>query len=104
MVKATIALHNYLLVNQSNVTCNYCPYNYIDQEGPNGIHPGHWREEVKDIGGVKQLPFNMRGSNNYSKEAKQVRDDFRAYFNSEEGSVEWQNDITNATINPLDLR
>ena len=33
------------------------------------------------------------GSNNYSKDAKIVRDSFTEYFNSNEGQVLWQRDM-----------
>lgn len=36
------------------------------------------------------LQQNLGTSNNHTKSAKQVRDDFRDYFNSEEWWVPWQ--------------
>ena len=44
------------------------------------------------------------GSNNYSKSAKNVRDDFRNYFNCHEGSVSWQLDMITCTSNAFDER
>ena len=41
-------------------------------------------------------------SYNHSRDAKQVRDDFRDYFNSETGSVPWQLTMVTSTSNRFD--
>ena len=81
----------------------YCPENFVDRDGPRHADKGHWREEIGGVSGLTRLKPNLRGSNNFSKEAKLVGDDFKDYFNSTEGSVSWQDDITLRTINPFDL-
>ena len=48
------------------------------------------------------LPLRRIGSNNYSRSAKEIRDDFRDYFNSEEGSVPWQWETVLRTRDPFD--
>jgi hypothetical protein len=45
---------------------------------------GGWREDNENTG---MLNITNLGSNNYSLEAKTVRDNFRDYFNSDAGSV-----------------
>eukprot|EP00112_Aurelia_sp_Birch-Aquarium-sp1_P018164 Seg4296.2 transcript_id=Seg4296.2/GoldUCD/mRNA.D3Y31 product="putative nuclease HARBI1" protein_id=Seg4296.2/GoldUCD/D3Y31 len=86
--KAIVILHNYLInTNNSDAGHSYCPENFIDREGPNGILPGEWRQDQQQITGLQ--PINRIASNNYSESAKIVRDDFKGYFN-EEGAVCWQ--------------
>ena len=51
-----------------------------------GTTPGEWRRHAHAEGLV---PIGHTGSNNYSKTAKQVRDDFKNYFMSD-GQVDWQ--------------
>ena len=42
------------------------------------------------------------GSNNYSADAKSVRDNFRDYFSSPKIALSWQYDTATATENPFD--
>ena len=88
-------LHNFLLKantgNKGQRGSNYCPPNFADQEGPHGVRLGDWRSQVTEKTGLQ--PLSNVGSNNYSMEAKNVRNMFKYYFNSEEGSVQWQEDI-----------
>jgi hypothetical protein len=55
---------------------------------------GGWREDNENTG---MLNITNLGSNNYSLEAKTVRDNFRDYFNSDAGSVPWQNEMVTCT-------
>ena len=64
---------------------------------------GHWRNEIGEVDGLRVLDKNARGSNNYSKEAKQVSYNFRKYFNSPQGAVSWQTEKPQATINSFDI-
>ena len=41
-------------------------------------------------------------SHNYSHDAKQIRDDFNAYFISPQGSVPWQMDVIRRTVSVFD--
>ena len=104
VVKATIALHNFLLITQhSHDVYNYCPRNFPDQNGSRGrFIPGQWRQEVGTIAGLSRLQRHARGSNNSSRSAQQVRDEYKNYFNSPEGSVIWQTDAVMATTDSFD--
>ena len=91
ITKAVVALHNYLTKkrtknNENNY--NYCPTSYIDRDTRLGITLGAWRKEQANSAGLQQI--SQMGSNNYSRDAKEVRDDFRNYFCSTEGSLDWQ--------------
>ena len=96
ITKAVVALHNFLM-SKSNAEndLNYCPPNYTDTEGPCGFRPGDWRKENTPSSALETIP--QISSNNYSREAKEVRDDFKEYFCSPAGSVEWQVDMVTRT-------
>ena len=86
-----MALHNYLMNKCSNVhedNYSYCSSSYTDKDTSSGLTPGDWRKEQGNNTGLEQIP--QIGSNNHSREAKEVRDDFKNLFCSPEGSVEWQ--------------
>ena len=103
IVKATLALHNFLMkITQTDDRYQYCPRNYIDSDSGNSIRPGRWRNEIGDVTGLNGFHGNDRGSNNCSALAKKVRDDFNNYFNSPEGAVSWQTEITTSTRNSFD--
>ena len=70
----------------------YCPPNYVDRDEIQGGTRGQWRDEDNNIMGLKDM--DRLGSNNYAKNAKLIRDEFREYF-TKEGAVEWQWDIAN---------
>jgi len=53
-----------------------------------------------ESGGMLQI--NHIGSNNYSKNAKETRNLFKTYFNSEKGSIPWQADMIRRTTNHCD--
>ena len=86
VVKATIALHNFLLICQREQDAYiYCPHNFVDQNNRRGrVIPGHWRQDIGATAGLSRLDRNARGSNNSSKSAQKVRDDYKEYFNSPE--------------------
>lgn len=103
ITKAVVALHNYLMVSQNTMFNDkyYCPPGFVDNERSNGhIEIGEWRSEVQGNTGL--LPLNSIGSNNYSRQAKDVREDFMAYFNSKDGEVSWQWEHINRTTDPFD--
>ena len=57
---------------------NYCPPGYADADTPfGGLAHG-------------QESHGHQGSNNFSRSANEVRDNFPTYFNSNAGSVHWQ--------------
>ena len=58
----------------------------LDVEDPNthDVRPGPWRQ---DMG---MLDFNVRPGNNTHRDGKKMRDYLTSYYNSEAGSVPWQ--------------
>ena len=63
----------------------YCPPSFVDSFGSEGIQLGDWREETQGDNGL--LPLRLDSSNNYSRDAKETRDNFRTYFNNDGKSV-----------------
>ena len=106
VVKATIAFLNFLLISQrTEDSYIYCPQNFVDQNGRRGrVIPGQWRQEIGATAGFSKLDRHARGSNNSSKSAQKVRDDYKEYFNSPEGAVTWQVDAVTSTTDPFDPR
>ncbi|XP_065657974.1 uncharacterized protein LOC136082495 [Hydra vulgaris] len=88
ITKAVVALHHFLMTENINNNNNYCPSNYVDQDGPNRLQLGDWRKKAPTVNG---LVINSK-SNNYSDTAKKVRDSFKEFFNKE-GTVDWQLNI-----------
>jgi len=102
ITKAVVALHNYMMIRQSRFGDDrYCPSNFVDRESLDGISYGEWRNEVQGYQGL--IPIASTGSNNYSRSAKEVREDFMTYFNSKDGEVSWQYEYINRTIDPFDI-
>ena len=87
ITKATVVLHNYLMKNRFEEYNSYCPNGFVDS---NQIC-GEWRRETQTDSGF--LPLSRLGTNNYTRDAKKIRDTFSEYFNSTSGSVPWQNDM-----------
>ena len=103
VTKASVALHNYLMYGREfePSSCTYCPANFTDEETINGTRAGAWRGEVQGYQGLQPLPRQL-GSNNYTRDAKKVREMFRDYFNSEQGQVPWQYQSVTSTHNTFD--
>ena len=97
ITKAAIALHNFLISSRCpREIHSYCPPSLIDCETANGFTPGEWRQELN--GGMVRI--RRTSSNNYSNDARSVREGFRRFFTSKEGSVSWQIDsVTRTTLN-----
>ena len=89
ITKATVSIHNYLMRGRRFGPKSYCPANFVDRDTPNGIQRGRWRYEVRGYQGLTELNTQI-GSNNYSRDAKSIRESFRDYFNSPQGQVPWQ--------------
>ena len=68
------------------------------REESNCLLPGECCREQNQITGLKEI--HRQGFNNYSKNAKVIRDTFQAYF-ANEGIVNCQWDIVNKTLNFL---
>ena len=92
ITKAAVVLHNYFMRHESK----YVPAGYADAQTPFGRRPGEWRRELQGYQGM--APISNQGSNNFTRSAENVRNDFCKYFNSKEGSVAWQWDITTSTF------
>ena len=69
----------------------YCPEGFTDIDGTTRTRQGDWRKIVESDTGIH--PVSRIGSNNYSIQAKRVRDLFCDYFNSPAGQVPWQWDM-----------
>jgi len=69
----------------------YCPQGYVDCERNNALVDGSWRSACDGDSGLE--PIGRVSSNNYSKNAKDVRDTFCNYVNSYQGQVSWQSDM-----------
>lgn len=84
--KAAIALHNYLRTTESTV---YCPPGFIDgEDGSGNIVDGSWRQDDDPSSGLE--PLTSVGSNRHSRSAADMRDMYKAFFNSPVGEVAWQ--------------
>lgn len=81
-------------------THSYCPLNYTDHESAAGQQAGEWRRGGNISEGV--VPIPQTGSNNYSKSAKNARDDFKEYFSSQQGAGSWQMDMVTRTLHTFD--
>ena len=76
IIKACVALHNYLMANKNFGEANsYCPNGCIEQDVRRN---GEWRETVKDDYWL--IPQSRDCLNNYLQDAKVVRDIFCDYF------------------------
>ena len=75
--KTIVAVHNFLITSQEN---------YFDVI------------ETEDVGNKSGLVSLVQvASNNYSKTAKQVRDNYKVYFNSGARAISCQNNIITRT-------
>lgn len=84
ITKAACVLHNYLRTGQSRYM--YTPPSLVDQEDTETgqIIPGSWREEPERF-----LPIAASSDRHPSTYAKEVREEYCRYFNSN-GAVSWQ--------------
>ena len=84
---AVITLHNFLILSPES-SKDYAPAQLIDieDEVTGDISPGSWRNEQSSF---SWLSFDPVCSNNYSGDAKSIREEYTDYFNNE-GAVPWQ--------------
>ncbi len=62
--------------NQVNRNENqYCPPSYVDSDGAYGVIQGQWRNEENRMMGLRDV--DCLGWNNYSVNAKLIRNEFR---------------------------
>ena len=92
ITRACTCLHNYLRLTKNP---QYLPSGFVDSEDSTGnTVPGNWRTEVQGGNGAFK-PANIgRTFNRTSLCAKETREMFQKYFNSEEGSLPWQKSHT----------
>ena len=91
IVLACCSLHNFLRVRLGS--CNvYTPRGSLDTEDreTHDVTLGEWRQGPQPQG---LRPIERQGSNRYSSDAKELRDYMCSYFNSETGSVSWQDNM-----------
>ncbi|CAB4010847.1 Hypothetical predicted protein, partial [Paramuricea clavata] len=88
IIKACLCLHNYL---QLTYNAHYIPAGFVDAEDSTGnFIPGNWRNiTMGDIGAMEAFTVG-RANNRSSFEANEVRETFKKYFISREGSLSWQ--------------
>ena len=87
ITKAAVNLHNFLMISSA--------FDFLDQENGSVAMPGQWCREVADMQGFVQ--HNNYGSIDFTRIATEVRDNFKDYFNSVQGSVPWQDKVVNST-------
>lgn len=101
VTKASTVLHNYLMHGKEfESQYQYCPPEMVDVETMRGERPGSWRN-MEQSGGLLPLPGNF-GSNNYSTDAKVVRENFRDFFSEGNGQVPWQVEYVTSVHNNFD--
>ena len=89
ITKACTCLHNYLRLTDNP---QYLPSGFTDSEDASGnIVSGDWRIEVNGESGALRPTDMGRAFNRSSFSAKSTREQFEKYFNSNEGSLPWQN-------------
>ena len=81
----------------------YCPPEMIDTDTTFGTRAGVWRKDVEASHGMLPLQRNL-GSNNYSKDAITVRENFRDFFSEGHGQVPWQMEYVTSVQNNFDRR
>ena len=103
ITKAVVVLHNFLMAKRCpEDTHNYCPLKYTDHESAAGQQTGEWRRGQNINEGMVSIP--RTGSNNYSKSANDTGDDFKEYFNSQQGAVNWHMDMVTRTLHAFDTQ
>lgn len=97
VIKATIALHNFLkttdITNAPNT--RYVPPSFVDTMDHEGeIRPGAWRSHV-DENETGMRETGRLSTNTSSQSAMRIRENFTNFFASPAGSVPWQNSVVN---------
>jgi len=84
---ASFILHNWLRADDSSKNV-YCPPTVLDREIPDSgeVIPGTWREDTPMDSFLDLQPSSSRNS---TTAAKQMREEFKEWFNNE-GDVPWQ--------------
>lgn len=93
VVKACIALHNFLAYNDEvNTPANkYIPENFADSDMKGSPHPGDWRAVVaEDTNLLESLDPEYLSRSRPTKAATSVRNDLMAFFQTPQGCLPWQ--------------
>ena len=92
VVEACLSLHNFLR-RRSSSRLVYTPPGLMDVEdqGTHEVVPGNWRQEQEPQGWA---PLAKQGGNNCAMEPKAIRMELCRYFNSAQGQVPWQWDLS----------
>lgn len=92
VVLATCSLHNFLR-GRSNTRNVYLPSGMVDYEDEtHHVIPGRWRQDEAGKGDMWS-GLGPQSGPCYARDAKAVRDEFCRYFQSQEGSVSWQDNM-----------
>lgn len=90
IVRACVCLHNYLLTTE---TARYTPQGFVDSFDSDGVIDGDWRKLVSDDTNPALRPPGRIATNNYSQDAKLIRDHMRTYVLTEgKDRCHWQTD------------
>lgn len=85
IVAACCVLHNYFLKNLRGL---YCPSRFADRYDENGhLIEGAWRKNVQDMTHLDRNPLRQM---RVGDSAKNIREIFKSFVNSPEGSLDWQ--------------
>ncbi|XP_041915915.1 putative nuclease HARBI1 [Alosa sapidissima] len=92
IVKACVALHNFLTRTDVSNGRRYNPPNYADTERPDGqVQPGEWRQVVTGDNGL--LEARRLGTARAARAAMLVRDNVKTFFQTQHGAVPWQDRV-----------
>ncbi|CAB4044982.1 Hypothetical predicted protein, partial [Paramuricea clavata] len=87
--KAVCVLHNYLMIEEFNVSHEakrYCPVGFVDSNDRFGNHAaGGWRNVT--VGDTSMVPIHRQSGNNYTRDAKRVQEMLAEYFNGNDGEA-----------------
>jgi DDE superfamily endonuclease len=82
VVKTCVILHNFLIDQNDTNGLTF------DREENGEEIRGNWRSSTNQDTGM--ININHQGSNNATAEAFQIRDNYREYFISNDGKLQWQ--------------
>ncbi|XP_036143028.1 protein ALP1-like [Monomorium pharaonis] len=85
IIQAIVCLHNWIRKQDTDEN-QYVTPTIIDREDSDGFIPGSWREEINNSA-LENI--TRTGSNNCSRHAMEIREQFCEYFNNE-GALTWQ--------------
>jgi hypothetical protein len=87
---ACCILHNFLLQEFKD---EYCPQGFADTYDENGnLQEGSWRKQIPE-NSLFEADLSNQNNGRVSEVAKSIREHLKMYFNSDTGSLRWQNSI-----------